>query len=255
MKKIISVAIAMIMILSMIPFTVFAADEVTFTLRIESETDNELTLVLDCDKGTGFSALDIDISYDRIRLELKSCEKGEGYAAFEKYLNDQGALSICSINSNENPVKVSMANTIGFKTIDGKKSIVKMNFAKVPGTKFAKEDVTLDFTNCQTAAFSDIKVNFDYDLTAPSNNSEEKPQESETEYPQQTSADNVDDLINDEINEQGESNDSSDDTSTGADENKKDAVDTKMIIIIVAAVCVAGIVAFVFLKIKSKKKK
>lgn len=257
MKKIISVAIAVLMVLSILPFTVSAADEIDFTLRIAEETDSELTLVLDYDGGTGFSALDVDISYDRIRLELKSCEKGPGFLAFEKYLNENNALSICSINNNENPARVSMANTIGFKAINGNKSVVKLNFAKVPGTKFAEEDVTLDFTNCQTAEFTDIKVNFDYDMTAPVNTDKSDIAENVTEYPQQTSADNIEEIENDETGATEGNKAPENDTATiGAEEDKTDGADTKTIIIIaVVAVAVVGVGAFALLKIKSKKKK
>ncbi|MBQ8227540.1 MAG: hypothetical protein IJZ88_00855 [Clostridia bacterium] len=261
MKKIISVVISLFMVLSLIPFTASAADEIDFTLRISSETDNELTLVLDYDGGTGFSALDIDVSYDRVRLELKSCEKGAGYVAFEKYLNDNDALSICSINQNQNPVKVSMANTIGFKAIDGKKSVITLTFAKVPGTKFAEEDVTLDFTNCQTASFENIAVNFDYDLTAPVQGATEKTEQDATEYPQQTSADNVDEAVDSEIGDSVEGEAQQTPAQSGsedepAEKNDTDDGNSKTVIIIAAvAVLVVGAAVIVLFVIKSKKKK
>ncbi|MBQ8783381.1 MAG: hypothetical protein IJZ57_06380 [Clostridia bacterium] len=257
MKKLISVVICLLMVLSLLPFTVSAADEIDFTLRIKEETDSELTLTLDYDGGTGFSALDIEIAFDRIRLELKSCEKGDGYVAFEKYLNDNNEASICSINQNENPVKAAIANTLGFKAIDGKKSVLVLKFAKVPGTKFAKEDVTFEFTNCQTSSFTDIKVNFDYDLTAPVTKGEKSTDS--TEYPQQPSADNIEGEENEEIGD-APANDSNEPQAGGQGEEPQaddtdNAPKTKTVIIMVAViVCAAGVAAVVIFKTKGKKK-
>lgn len=271
MKKIISVFICILMVLSLLPFTASAADEIDFTLRIKSETDDEVVLTLDYDGGTGFCALDIDISYDRVRLERKNCEKGDGYVAFEKYLSENDALSMCSINPGTNPMKVSMANTLGFKKIDGKKSVITLRFAKVPGTKFAKDDVSFDFTNCQTEAFTDIKVNLAYDLKQPvsvadKTNSADKT-EDPTEYPQQPSQDNVEgedseignapeaDNGNDTVGQDAEApeseGDGADDTATTGEKSDK----TKTIVIIVAAaVVVLGAGAVVIVKVKGKKK-
>ncbi len=272
MKKIISVFICAIMVLSLLPFTASAADEIDFTLRIKSETDNEVVLTLDYDGGTGFCALDIDISYDRVRLERKNCEKGDGYVAFEKYLSENDALSMCSINPGGNPMKVSMANTIGFKKIDGKKSVITLRFAKVPGTKFAKEDVTFDFTNCQTEAFTNIKVNLDYDLKQPvsvvdKTDSTDKT-EGSTEYPQQPSQDNVEgedseigdtpeadngqDVIGQDVETPKNEEDGVGDTATTGEKSDK----TKTIVIIVAvSVVVLGAGAVVIVKVKGKNKK
>lgn len=259
MKKLISVIICLLMVLSLLPFTVSAADEIDFTLRIKEETDNELTLTLDYDGGTGFSALDIDITFDRIRLELKSCTKGEGYTAFEKYLDEQNAASISSINSNGNPVKVSMANTLGFKSVNGKKSVVTLKFAKVPGTKFAKEDVTLEFTNCQTSSFTDIKVNFDYDLAAPAVSDVEDTSNGATDYPQQPSADNIEGDESGEIGNAVEQEEQSSQEQNGAesqsDDNGTDSSNAKTVIVIIAvAVCAVGIAAVVIFKVKGKQK-
>lgn len=260
MKKIFCLMLSIVMILSTMAFSVCAADEINFKLRIENETDNDLTLTLDYDGGTGFSALDVDISFDRLRLELKSCEKGYGYADFEEFLNSQGALSICSINQTENPIKVSMANTIGYKTVEAEKSVLVLKFAKVPGTKFVKEDVTFDFTNCQTAAFTDIEVDFDYDMTLPEPSKTESTSQGATEYPQMTSADNVDDVNDSEIgdpvaqapegSETAENNGNSE-----TDETLEEKNNTTIIIIIVAAVAVIAIAGgFALVKFKGKKK-
>lgn len=269
MKKIISVFICAIMVLSLLPFTASAADEIDFALRIKSETDNEVVLTLDYDGGTGFGALDIDISYDKVRLECKSCEKGDGYVAFEKYVNDENALAMCSINTKVNPIKVSMANTVAFKSVGGKKSVVTLKFAKVPGTKFAKDDVKVEFTNCQTPAFTDIKVDFDYDLKQPvSVTDKAESTQGSTEYPQQPSQDNVegeDSEIGDtpEVTENqnvdGEAADNSEaDAQADADDVTTDGAkpdNTKMIIIIAAVAAVAvGAGAVVLVKVKGKKK-
>lgn len=255
MKKIISVVIALIMVLSLFPFTVSAADEIDFTLRIKSETDKDLVLELDYDGGTGFSALDIEVSFDRIRLELISCEKGSGYAAFEKYLTDQGAASICSINKNENPIKISMANTIGFKPVDGDKSIVTFEFAKVPGTRFAKEDVSFEFTNCQTGTFTDIEVNFEYDMKVPaSDTNADNSDKVDEEDSQPTSADKADTNTDSESNGSAEPESAPDKNSTEP-EKADDKGDSKVIIIVVAViVCVVAAATVVLVKIKKKSK-
>ena len=270
MKKIISVFICAIMVLSLLPFTASAADEINFTLRLKSETDNEVVLTLDYDGGKGFCALDADITYDRVRLELKSCEKGDGYVAFEKYLDSEGSSSISSINAKINPIKVSMANLLGFRSVGGKKSVVILKFAKVPGTKFAKNDVTVDFTNCQTETFTDIKVNFGYDLKQSVTVAEKtEATEASTEYPQQPSEDNIEGDTDSEIGDipvTGENNEpveqenqeqpdgdtvgAEDATATGADsDNNK-----KIIIIVAVAVVALGAGAVVIVKVKGKKK-
>ncbi len=270
MKKLISVFICAIMVLSLLPFTASAADEINFTLRLKSETDNEVVLALDYDGGTGFCALDADITYDRVRLELKSCEKGDGYVAFEKFLDDEGSSSIASINSKINPIKVSMANLLSFRSVGGKKSVITLKFAKVPGTKFAKNDVTVDFTNCQTETFTDIKVNFAYDLKqSVSVVDKTDATEGSTEYPQQPSEDNVegendseigDTPVTDENNKPveqenqeqtgGDSNGADDTTTTGTTPDN-----SKTIIIIVAVAVVAlGAGTVVIVKVKGKKK-
>ncbi len=258
MKKVISVAICLVMVLSMIPMTALAVDEIDFTLRIKSETDSDLILTLDYDGGTGFSALDMEISYDRIRLELKSCEKGEGYMRFTDRLSKKGEMSICSINPKDNPIKIGMANITGYEAIDNEKSLIVLKFAKVPGTKFTKEDVKIEFTNCQTGVPADIEVNFKYDLTAPAVNEPDNEGDETTVYPQQTSADNADDFNDSEIGDKVEKTEDGSSETRPDEEEKADSTPSsgKKIIIIVAVVAVcAGVAGAVAFKIKGKKKK
>lgn len=258
MKKIVSVLICLVMVLSLIPFTVSAADEVKFTLRIQEETEKTVTLTLDYDGGTGFSALDFEVSFDRVRLQLKSCKKGAGYDAFEKELNENGGGSLYSYNSNTNPLMFSIANIEPFRATDGEKDIVRMTFTKMPGIKFAKEDVTVEFTNCQTSEFKDIKVSFDYDMTVPASTAPQTSAENSTEYPQQPSSDNVEDNDS-EIGDPLNSSDSSaaDEENSPQpqqeDDGDNDSSKTKTVIIIVATVVVlVGIAAVVLFKVKKK---
>ncbi len=258
MKKIISVIICAVMLLSVLPFNAFAAKEINFAVRISKETDNELELVLDFDGGTGFSALDIDIDYDRVKLSLKTCKKGTGYEAFEKYLSEKNALSICSINVNHNPVKVSMANVLEYKNIGGKKSVLILNFAKAQGEKFEKDDVTFDFTNCQTSSFEDIKVNLAYDLKTPAATSASNTEIS-TQYPQQSSADNIEGEpegeIGGEVQGESQSQDASgnDGTpSTDENENQPASKTTAIVLIVAGVVVVVGAAALILFKSKKK---
>lgn len=261
MKKIISVLICVLMVLSLLPFTVSAADEIKFTLRIKEETEKFVTLVLDYDGGTGFAALDFEVSYDRIRLQAQSCQKGEGYEAFAKSIEKENGASLYSMNQSINPMKFSIANTVAFKAVGGKKDIAQITFTKVPGTKFAKEDVTVEFTNCQTASFTDIKVVFAYDLSyTPPASSAASEENDATEYPQMPSSDNVDDNIDSEIgdsvpavNEQSNENEGADAQQNEDDNGDDDGSRTKTVIIIVAvAVCAVGVVAVILFKTKKK---
>ncbi len=257
MKKIVSVLICMIMLLSVIPLTASAADEARFTLRIKEETDKSLTLVIDFDGGTGFSALDFEVEYDRVRLQAKSCKKGDGYKAFEDSLNDM-VSPIYSSNANKNPLMFSMANISPFKITDGKKSIAEMVFTKVPGTKFEKDDVSVKFTNCQTVEFKDISVSFDYDLSEPvSTSATVSAEQDETDYAQEPSSDNVDG--DSEIGEAvaGESENTDSDTAfentddSNADDGKNNV---KTVVIIVASVlAVAGVGTIILVNFKKKK--
>lgn len=259
MKKILSVILCALMLLSVLPFTAFAAEEINFTVRIAKETDNELELTLDFDGGQGFAALDIDIEYNKVKLSLKTCKKGDGYVAFENYLKEENALSICSINVNNYPVKVSMANILEYKKVGGKKPVLHLIFSKAQGETFEKDDVTFDFTNCQTSSFENIKINLGYDLEKPKStvtSSSSSSQGETTLFPQQPSEDNPDNIDSEtgeavEDDKSGESAQQND----GEPSQPEEKPNTTVIVLIVAGVAVAvGVVAFFLFKSKKKEK-
>ncbi len=254
MKKIISVLICAVMLLSVIPFTVAAANEAKFTLRIKEETDKALVLVLDFDGGTGFSALDFEVEYDRVRLQIKGCKKGEGYEAFEDGLSDP-VSPIYSSNANENPIMFSMANISPFKVTDGKKSVAQIEFTKVPGTKFEKDDVKIEFTNCQTAKFNNIEVAFDYDLTPPAQvQSQSASANNGAQDPQQEGSSNS--ASQGEEDESSIADNSEQNVLANDEPTNKDAVNTqlkKAISIAAVILIVVGIGVAVLVIMKKKK--
>ena len=252
MKKIVSVFICLVMVLSLIPFTVSAADSIDFKLRLKEETDSTVTLTIDYDGGTGFSALDFEVTYDRAKLQADTFQEGKGYEAFAKKIKKDGQISICELNSRANPLRASIANTVGFSVTDGKKSVVEMKFIKAQGTKFSKEDINVEFTNCQTASFTDIKVSFAYDLSAPAadgNSSADVSTSANSAAGQSVSVDSGvnggDSADNTDKNApQGEDSDAGNGDEGGVSRT------TVVIIVVVAVVFVAGAAAFVALKKK-----
>ena len=269
MKKIISLLICVMLLAAALPFSAFAADSADFKLSVVAQDDKSVTVEFSFVGGTGFSALDYEIKYNKVKLSLKEqdCKKGSGLTSFSEYAAEKSGMSpIVSINATENPILGAFASIEPFKAINGDGSLAKIKFSKIPGTKLTESDITVTIENCQTYEFKDISVSVTTDLTGSAANTNVS-----TEYAQNTSVDGKNDGTDSEIGESvqpsdGNSNgDSGSDASqnggdgsgdsSSAEKSVKESSPLKKIIIIAAAVvCVAGIGTVVVLFVKNSKK-
>ena len=269
MKKIISLLICVMLLAAALPFSAFAADSADFKLSVVAQDDKSVTIEFSFVGGTGFSALDYEIKYNKVKLSLKEqdCKKGSGLTAFNEYASEKSGMSpIVSINSAKNPILGAFASIEPFKAINGDGSLAKIKFSKIPGTKLTESDITVTIENCQTYEFKDISVSVTTDLTGSVTNAN-----ASTEYAQNTSVDGKNDGTDSEIGESvqpsdgNSSGDSGSDASqnggdgsgdsSSAEKSLKESSPLKKIIIIAAAVvCVAGIGTVVVLFVKNSKK-
>ena len=269
MKKIISLLICVMLLAAALPFSAFAADSADFKLSVVAQDDKSVTIEFSFVGGTGFSALDYEIKYNKVKLSLKEqdCKKGSGLTAFNEYASEKSGMSpIVSINAAKNPILGAFASIEPFKAINGDGSLAKIKFSKIPGTKLTESDITVTIGNCQTYEFKDISVSVTTDLTGSVTNAN-----ASTEYAQNTSVDGKNDGTDSEIGESvqpsdgNSSGDSGSDASqnggdgsgdsSSAEKSLKESSPLKKIIIIAAAVvCVAGIGTVVVFFGKNSKK-
>ena len=71
MKKIISLLICVMLLAVALPFSAFAADSADFKLSVVAQDDKSVTIEFSFVGGTGFSALDYEIKYNKVKLSLK----------------------------------------------------------------------------------------------------------------------------------------------------------------------------------------
>ncbi|MCQ2479374.1 MAG: hypothetical protein MJ120_01940 [Clostridia bacterium] len=171
MKKIIAVLICAVMVLSFIPVTVNAADGAEFKLCVVSQDEKSVTVTLDFAGGTGFCALDANVKYNNLKLSLENCQFASGFASFKNYLEGQGGMTIFNANSDNDPIKISIATTIPFQKVNNDGAIIKLKFSKIAGVNLTKEDISVSFDNCQNADFQDIKTSVSFDLESGSSSS------------------------------------------------------------------------------------
>lgn len=269
MKKIISLLICVMLLAAALPLSAFAADSADFKLSVVAQDDKSVTIEFSFVGGTGFSALDYEIKYNKVKLSLKEqdCKKGSGLTAFNKYASEKSGMSpIVSINATKNPILGAFASIEPFKAINGDGSLAKIKFSKIPGTKLTESDITVTIENCQTYEFKNISVSVTTDLTGSVTNAN-----ASTEYAQNTSVDGKNDGTDSEIgdsvqpsdgNSSGDSGsdasqnggDGSGDSSSAEKSLKESSPLKKIIIIAAAVVCVAGIGTVVVLFVKNSKK-
>lgn len=270
MKKIISLLICVMLLAAALPFSAFAADSADFKLSVVAQDDKSVMVEFSFVGGTGFSALDYEIKYNKVKLSLKEqdCKTGSGLTAFSKYTAEKSGMSpITSINATKNPILGAFASIEPFKAINGDGSLAKIKFSKIPGTKLTESDITVKITNCANYDLKDISVSVTTDLTGSATNANVS-----TEYAQNTSVDGKNDGTDSEIGEsvqpsgENSNGDSGSDASQNsgssgsgdslsAEKSVKESSPLKKIIIIAAAVvCVAGIGTVVVLFVKNSKK-
>lgn len=170
-KKIFAAILCAVMVISLIPFTVSAAESASFKLCVASQDSKSVTITLDFADGTGFSAFDASLKYNNLKLSLEECQFASGFAAFKNYVDEKGGMTIFNANSTDNPVKISIATTVPFKKINSDGAIIKIRFSKIEGANVAQSDFSLTIDNCQNGNFEDINASVSYDLTTGSSSS------------------------------------------------------------------------------------
>lgn len=156
MKRFVSVLLTVLMIF-MLAVPAFAADAAKFRINVVSETDNEISITIDYEGGATFSCYDFELKYNAKKLSVKTAFDGAGFDAFSKNTKLNGGAVISTINSNSNPIKATCATTEPFKVVNGK-DLAVINFKKLSSDKVSASDISLVFTNCQTAEFKDVKT-------------------------------------------------------------------------------------------------
>lgn len=166
MKRFISVLlVGMMLMLLAVPC--FAADTAKFIVRVVSETNSEVVISVDYDGGASFACYDFELKYNEKKLSVKSAVDGDGYYAFEKNVKSNDGAAMSAINSKSNPIKATMATTEPFKAVKGN-DLVKVTFKKLSKDKITSSDISLKFTNCQTADFGNLKTDVKISISASS---------------------------------------------------------------------------------------
>ncbi|MBQ7595774.1 MAG: hypothetical protein IJU45_03810 [Clostridia bacterium] len=281
-KKITSVLICVLIIAMSAPFAASAANSASFRVRLAEQTDKTATVVVEFAEGMGFGALDFEIKYNSLKLKLTEAKLGSGYKLFRDAVEEKGSQIIGSLNSESNPIKVSIATLESYEKVNNDGVLVRMAFSKIGGTKVSESDVKLTITNCQTTGLKDITASVSYDMNAAS--SQDNAGENVTAYPQRTSKDNMNDNGENEGSTKQDSEIGepvSDESQTGADPSssqqagtadqsgteKADDTGTKTVgakatsnktktvaIVVVAVVLAGGTAALVYMIVNNKRK-
>lgn len=279
-KKIASVLICILIIAMSVPFAASAANSASFKVRLAEQTDKTATVVVEFADGMGFGALDFEIKYNSLKLKLTEAKLGSGYKLFRDKVEEKGSQIIGSLNSESNPMKVSIATLEAFEKVDNDGVLVRMAFSKIGGTKVSESDVKLTITNCQTTGLKDITASVSYDMNAAIN--QDDAGENATAYPQRTSKDNMNDndegsskqdseigepLSDESQTDNGTSSSQQNGSAQQGDAEKAGTDDTRTIgakatsnktktvaVVIVAVILAGGIAALVYMIISNKKK-
>lgn len=277
-KKITLVFISALIIIMSVPFAASAANTASFRVRLAEQTDKTATVVVEFADGMGFGALDFEVKYNSLKLKLTEAKLGSGYKLFRDAVEEKGLQIIGSMNSESNPIKVSMATLEAFQKTDNDGILARFSFSKIGGTKVSESDVKLTVTNCQTTGLKDITASVSYEMDAANGNSGGNV----TEYAQQTSKDNMDDKEttkkDSEIGEPGEDGAGENQTDVqtnaadGSTENAESIENSEAVqkntssqkaisnksktitIVAVAVILAAGIAVLVYIILKNKKK-
>ena len=173
MKKILCfVSVCVMLMLSTV--TSSAAGESKFILRLVSESDTQAVLSFDFAGGTSFSAIDFNVEVNDDKLEVTKIVDGKGLTNFK--LQAQAAVSQPNIKGNIAMVTAAMIP--GYRNVDGEDLFV-ITLKKLTKDALNKDDITIEFTNCQDASFSNINPVVTYELSAGS--SEENASDPATE--------------------------------------------------------------------------
>lgn len=164
MKRLISVFL-MCAVSVLLAVPCFAADTAKFNINVISESNSEIKISIDFEGGTAFACYDFELKYNEKKLSAVSAIEGKGWDSFAKNTKLNGGAVISTVNPNGNPILGTCATTEAFKVVDGK-DLVTATFKKLTKDKVEASDITLKFTNCQTADFRNIKTSVTSSLSA-----------------------------------------------------------------------------------------
>lgn len=157
MKKIISVLLALLT-LFILSVPCFAAAPAKFSITLVSENNDSAVISVDYAGGSSFGAFDFELKYNAKKLKANSAYSGDGMDAFAKYVQkNNGAILTPQINFAVNPIKVSCASTIPFKTVNGKDLCV-FSFKKLTKEKINADDLKVVFTSCTSESGATVKT-------------------------------------------------------------------------------------------------
>lgn len=143
LRKILAVAIVVIMVVGAVPMAASAAPAAPkFTLNVISETDSSVTLRFSLVSGS-FNAFDIKFTASGSLGACQSIQSTDEFNALKlRYMNEEHAVSSAL---NINTGMFSVATT---KAIDGQISICDVAFAKKSSTSVKTSDFDVTFSSC-----------------------------------------------------------------------------------------------------------
>lgn len=142
-KKSLSLVLACLMLLAVIPMTASAAkyENPEFKVSLLSETSSEVVVTLDLTSGK-FNCFDLGF-IAKSGYTCTKIAKGSTMADFVEVSEDNGAA--VTFASNFKKALVSFAST---NTYSGKGPVIKATFSKSGKSSYMPGDITVEFTNC-----------------------------------------------------------------------------------------------------------
>ena len=142
-KKLSIIIMAVILIVSVIPFAAYAAkyDNPAFKLSVVSETSSELVITLDLSSGK-FNCADFGFTA-KSGYTCTKLAKGSSMSSFVDYCDDNGKSPLFVTNYKTG--LISFASSIVY---DRTGAMVKATFSKSGKITYKPGDISVTFTNC-----------------------------------------------------------------------------------------------------------
>lgn len=164
MKRAVSVVLAALLILSVIPFTVFAAAAPVFSLNVTEESKDSVTVLVNLDSGE-FKAVDIKVygATDKIGACTYAMETDE-FLDFIKDIKRSGGQGQSGANTDNGLFSASVT------TAYNGSSVLEYKFKKNSDSKVASSDFKFEIKNCENSSgqvtastvWNDISVTVSY---------------------------------------------------------------------------------------------
>ncbi len=150
MKRLLSLALSVVLVMLSVVI-VSAAGTTKFNVNIVSETDTDAVISLDFEGGTGFCAMDTEITVNTKKLKVVSVKSGKGFENFKA----QTGMAMEAINDKVNPILASAILINPFRAVDGK-DIFVVTLKKLSKDKITNNDFKVVITNCADSNASPI---------------------------------------------------------------------------------------------------